>query len=411
MSIDHRRERRIMQCIRKVTDSIYWVGGSDRRLALFENIFPISRGVSYNAYVILDDKTALMDTADYSVGRQFMENVAGALNGRTLDYLVVDHMEPDHCAWIKELKTCYPDMKIVGNAKTFQMIDQFFTLDLADEDKVVVKENDTLELGRHTLTFVMAPMVHWPEAMVSYESTEKILFSADAFGSFGALDGRIFDDELHFERDWMDDARRYYTNIVGKYGMQVQALLKKAAGLDIRMICPLHGPIWRSSLNVLLEKYDKWSRYEAEEKGVLIIYGSMYGHTEGVAQALSVKLAEAGVKEMAVYDVSNTHMSQLIAEAFRYSHIVLACPTYNGGIYPPMDALLHDMKALNMSNKVFGVIENGTWAPASGRLMTAVLETLKGCSVLDTKVTVKSDLKQDKEADLDALCQAIAASM
>lgn len=400
-----------MQCTRKVTDSIYWVGGSDRRLALFENIFPIPRGVSYNSYVILDEKTALMDTADFSISRQFMENVAYALGGRDLDYMVIDHMEPDHCANIQMLKEKYPNVKIVGNAKTFQMIGQFYDLDLADEDKVVVKEGDTLELGSHTLTFVMAPMVHWPEAMVSYEVSEKILFSADAFGSFGALDGRIFNDEIHFERDWMDDARRYYTNIVGKYGAQVQMLLKKASALDIRMICPLHGPIWRSDLNVLLTKYDQWSKYEAEEKGVLIIYGSMYGNTEGVAGALSVKLADAGVKEMAVYDVSKTHMSELIAEAFRYSHIVLACPTYNGGIYPPMDALLHDMKALNMSNKVFAVIENGTWAPASGRLMTAVLETLKGCCVLDTKVTVKSTLKPDKEAELDALCQAITASL
>lgn len=400
-----------MQCTRKVTDSIYWVGGNDRRLALFENIFPIPRGVSYNSYVILDEKTALMDTADFSISRQFMENVAYALGGRDLDYMVIDHMEPDHCANIQMLKEKYPNVKIVGNAKTFQMIGQFYDLDLADEDKVVVKEGDTLELGSHTLTFVMAPMVHWPEAMVSYEVSEKILFSADAFGSFGALDGRIFNDEIHFERDWMDDARRYYTNIVGKYGAQVQMLLKKASALDIRMICPLHGPIWRSDLNVLLTKYDQWSKYEAEEKGVLIIYGSMYGNTEGVAGALSVKLADAGVKEMAVYDVSKTHMSELIAEAFRYSHIVLACPTYNGGIYPPMDALLHDMKALNMSNKVFAFIENGTWAPASGRLMTAVLETLKGCSVLDTKVTVKSTLKPDKEAELDALCQAITASL
>ncbi len=400
-----------MQCTRKVTDSIYWVGGNDRRLALFENIFPIPRGVSYNSYVILDEKTALMDTADFSISRQFMENVAYALGGRDLDYMVIDHMEPDHCANIQMLKEKYPNVKIVGNAKTFQMIGQFYDLDLADEDKVVVKEGDTLELGSHTLTFVMAPMVHWPEAMVSYEVSEKILFSADAFGSFGALDGRIFNDEIHFERDWMDDARRYYTNIVGKYGAQVQMLLKKASALDIRMICPLHGPIWRSDLNVLLTKYDQWSKYEAEEKGVLIIYGSMYGNTEGVAGALSVKLADAGVKEMAVYDVSKTHMSELIAEAFRYSHIVLACPTYNGGIYPPMDALLHDMKALNMSNKVFAVIENGTWAPASGRLMTAVLETLKGCCVLDTKVTVKSTLKPDKEAELDALCQAITASL
>ena len=399
-----------MHCFRKVTDDLYWVGGNDRRIELFENIFPLSDGVSYNSYLLLDEKTVLIDSADYAVGRQFLENVKAALDGRSLDYLIVNHMEPDHCAMIDELVLRYPDMQIIGNAKTFPMISQFFDFDLEGK-KVIVKEGDTFSTGKHTLHFVMAPMVHWPEVMMTYDETDKILFCADAFGTFKALNGNIFNDEVDFDRDWLDEARRYYTNIVGKYGMQVQSVLKKAAGLDIQMLCPLHGPIWRTDLDYIIGKYDKWSRYEPEEKGVMIAYASMYGNTEGVAGALSVKLADAGVKEMAVYDVSKTHMSELIAEAFRYSHIVLACPTYNGGIYPPMDALLHDMKALNMSNKVFAVIENGTWAPASGRLMTAVLETLKGCCVLDTKVTVKSTLKPDKEAELDALCQAITASL
>ena len=290
-----------MKCTRNVTDHVIWVGANDRRLNLFENLFPIPRGVSYNAYLIKDEKNALMDTVDASASEQFIENVAYALNGGKLDYLVVQHMEPDHCANIQRILELYPETKVVGNVKTMQMISQFFDADLEGR-QVVVKEGDTLELGNHTLHFVMAPMVHWPEVMVSYEDSEKILFSADAFGTFGALNGNLFNDEVDFEKDWIDDARRYFTNIVGKYGMQVQALLKKAAGLDIQMICPLHGPVWRNNLNYFIEKHDKWSKYEPEDQAVAIIYGSIYGNTEQAADALAaifelVKFANTNVSE------------------------------------------------------------------------------------------------------------------
>ena len=366
-----------MQCTRKITDSIYWVGVNDRRLNLFENIFPIPKGVSYNAYLITDEKTALLDTVDGDGKRPFFENIRYVLDGRKLDYLIVNHMEPDHCANIENLIRLYPEVTIVGNSKTFQMIDQFFDISLPETQKIVVKEKDSLSLGRHELHFYMAPMVHWPEVMVTYEVSEKILFSADAFGTFGALDGRIFADEMDFDRDMLDEARRYYANIVGKYGAQVQALLKKAAALDIRMLCPLHGPVWRENLDYFIGKYDLWSRYEPEVPGVVIMYASMYGNTENAANALAMMLAEDGIRNLAVYDVSTTHVSELISEAFKYSHIVLAAPTYNGGIYPVMANLLHDMKALNLSNRRFALMENGTWAPMCGKNMKSMIEDLK----------------------------------
>lgn len=399
-----------MYNVRNVTKDIYWVGGNDRRLALFENIFPIQRGVSYNAYVLMDEKTVLFDTADQAIREQFFENVAHVLGDRDLDYLVVNHMEPDHCALIGELVSRYPKVQLIGNAKTFQMMGQFFDFDIADR-KIEVKEGDTFSCGTHTLHFVMAPMVHWPEAMVTYDETDKILFSADGFGSFGALPGNIFNDELTFDRDWLDDARRYYTNIVGKYGAQVQALLKKAAGLDIRMICPLHGPIWRSDLGYILDKYQKWSTYEPEDEAVVIAYASMYGNTENAANVLAGKLADAGVKNIAVYDVSNTHVSELISEIFRASHLVLAAPTYNGGIYPVMENLINDMKALNVQKRTVAFVENGTWAATSARQMRAKVEELKDMNILDTQVSIKSSLKADQVAQMDELCTAIMNSM
>lgn len=400
----------MMYSVRNVTKDIYWVGGNDRRLALFENIFPIRRGVSYNAYVLMDEKTVLLDTADQAIREQFFENVEHVLGDRDLDYLVVNHMEPDHCALIGELVSRYPKVQLIGNAKTFQMMGQFFDFDIADR-KIEVKEGDTFSCGTHTLHFVMAPMVHWPEAMVTYDETDKILFSADGFGSFGALPGNIFNDELTFDRDWLDDARRYYTNIVGKYGAQVQALLKKAAGLDIRMICPLHGPIWRSELGYILDKYQKWSTYEPEDEAVVIAYASMYGNTENAANVLAGKLADAGVKNIAVYDVSNTHVSELISEIFRASHLVLAAPTYNGGIYPVMENLLNDMKALNVQKRTVAFIENGTWAATSARQMRAKVEELKNMNILDTQVSIKSSLKAGQAAQMDELCAAIVNSM
>lgn len=395
-----------MYNIRNVTDKIVWVGASNRKLTLFENIFPIPRGVSYNAYLLLDEKTVLLDTVDSSVGGQFFENVEFALGERDLDYLVVDHMEPDHCALIEDIVRRYPKVQIVGNAKTFVMLEQFFGTDFS-ERSVVVKEGDTLSAGKHTLHFIMAPMVHWPEAMVTYDETDKVLFSADGFGTFGALNGNVFADEVDFERDWRDDARRYYTNIVGKYGNSVQALMKKAQALDIQMICPLHGPIWRENLAYILEKYQRWSTYEAEEKAVVIMYASMYGNTAAAADALAGCLAEKGVKKIAVYDVSNTHVSDLIGEIFRASHLVFAAPTYNGGIYPVMENLFSDMKALAVQKKTVALLENGTWAASTAKQMREKLAEMKDMTVLDTQVTIKSALHSGQRAELETLAEAI----
>lgn len=398
-----------MHCTRKVTNDIYWVGGNDRRLALFENLFPIPRGVSYNSYLIADEKTALMDTVDFAVTRQFLENVEYALNGRTLDYLVINHMEPDHCANIADLALRYPQMQIVGNAKTIQLIKQFYDFDLEGRT-IVVKEMDELSLGKHKLTFVMAPMVHWPEVMMSYESSEKILFSADAFGSFGALDGNLFNDEVEFEREWLDDARRYYSNIVGKYGAQVQAVLKKAAGLEINMICPLHGPVWRNNLSWFLEKYDKWSRYEPEDKAVVIFYGSIYGNTENAANILASMLSEAGIRNVKMYDVSSTHVSYVISEAWRCSHLVLVAPTYNMNLYPPMENAIRDMKALNLQNRTAAVMDNGSWANVAGKQMKALLTEMKNMRLIESGVSLASSLKEDQFSALIALKDEIVAS-
>ena len=399
-----------MYNVRKVTEDIVWVGASDRRLALFENIFPIPRGVSYNSYVLLDEKTVLLDTVDASVAGQFFENLEHVLDGRKLDYLIVNHMEPDHCAMIGDLVRRYPEVQVVGNTKTFGMIKQFFGTDFA-ERAVTVKEGDTLATGAHTLHFVMAPMVHWPEVMVTYDEKDKVLFAADGFGTFGALNGNIFADEVDFARDWLDDARRYYTNIVGKYGASVQALLKKASGLEIAVICPLHGPIWRENLGYILEKYQKWSTYEAEDQAVVILYATMYGNTASAADALAGRLAAKGVKKIAVYDVSNTHVSELISEIFRASHVVFAAPTYNGGIYPVMENLLADMKALAVQNKTVALMENGTWAPMTAKQMREKLAELKNVTILDTQITIKSAMAPEQEGQLEALADAIVASM
>lgn len=399
-----------MYNVRKVTDDITWIGASDRRLALFENIFPIPRGVSYNSYLLMDEKTVLLDTVDAGVAGQFFENLEYVLGDRKLDYLVVNHMEPDHCAMIGDIVRRYPEVQVVGNAKTFTMMKQFFGTDFA-ERAVTVKEGDTLSTGKHTLHFVMAPMVHWPEAMVSYDDVDKVLFSADGFGTFGALNGNIFADEVNFDRDWLDDARRYYTNIVGKYGASVQALLKKAAGLDIAMICPLHGPVWRENLGYILDKYQKWSTYEAEDQAVVIMYASMYGNTASAADALAGCLAAKGVKNIAVYDVSNTHVSELISEIFRASHLVFAAPTYNGGIYPVMENLFADMKALAVQKKTVALMENGTWAVLAAKQMREKLAELKDMTVLDAQITVKSSMSAGQSGELEALADAIVESM
>lgn len=396
-----------MYCFRRVTDDLYWVGGSDRRLELFENIFPLPQGVSYNSYLLMDEKTVLFDAADHAIGRQFLENVKAVLSGRTLDYLVVNHMEPDHCAMIEDLVLRYPDMQIIGNAKTFPMISQFFGFDLEGKT-ITVKEGDTFSTGVHTLHFLMAPMVHWPETMMTYDETDKILFSADAFGTFGALNGNIFNDEIDFDRDWLDEARRYYTNIVGKYGVQVQNALKKAAAFDISVICPLHGPVWRTDLDYIIGKYDIWSKYGTEEKGVMIAYASMYGSTENMAEILAARLAEAGVKNIRMHNISKTHVSELISDSFKYSHLVLAAPTYNNGIYPLMENYLEDMKALALSNRTVAVLGNGTWAPQSTKLISAKIGEMKNMRLLDTAVTIKSAVKDSQMEEIESLARQIA---
>ena len=396
-----------MHSTRKVKDDLIYVGGSDRRLSRFENLFPIPKGVSYNSYVLLDEKTVLFDTADESISRQYIENVVHALNGRPLDYMVVQHMEPDHCAMIDDMLRRYPEAKMVCSAKAVGMYAQFYGTDVAAR-ALVVKEGDKLSTGEHTLHFVMAPMVHWPEVMVTYDEKDKILFSADAFGTFGALAGNIFNDEITFDTVWMNDARRYYTNIVGKYGVQVQALLKKAASLDIEMICPLHGPIWRKDLGLLLEKYQKWSAYEPEDKTVMIAYATMYGNTENAANVLAGMLADKGVKNIAMYDVSETDVSELVAESFRCSHLVLAAPTYNSGIQPKMEAYLSDIKALNLQNRTVAVIDNGTWAATAGKHMIGMLEGMKNMTILENTISIKSALAENQLGALEALADELA---
>ena len=400
-----------MYCVRNVTEDLYWVGANDHRLALFENIHPIPRGVSYNAYLLLDEKSVLFDTVDWSACRQLLENMDYLLEGKPLDYLVINHMEPDHGASIEEILLRYPKVKIVSTEKAFMLMRQFgFGVD--SHELIEVHEGDTMSFGKHTVTFVYAPMVHWPEAMVTFDVTNGVLFAADAFGSFGALDGKLFNDEVNFDRDWIDDARRYFTNIVGKYGPHVQALLKKAATIDIKVICPLHGPVWRSDLGYFIDKYDHWSRYEPEEKGVMIAYASMYGNTEAAAQALALKLCEKGMTNVHVYDVSNTHVSQLISETFRLSHVVLASVTYNLGIYPVMHNYLMDMKALNLQNRTIAIIENGSWACKSGDLMQKFVEdVLKNMTVLNERLSLASALHPDKVTELDALADSIIESM
>ena len=399
-----------MYAVRKVTDDLYWVGANDRRLALFENIHPLPHGISYNSYLLLDEKTVLFDTADWAVCRQFLENVEHVLAGRPLDYLVVNHVEPDHSAALEEILLRWPGVKIIGTAKAFTFLRQFGAPVEGREDPV--KEGDTRCFGRHTVTFLTAPMVHWPEVMVTFDTTNGVLFSADAFGSFLSLDGKLFNDEVNYDRDWIDEARRYYANIVGKYGPQVQALLKKVSKYHVKMICPLHGLVWRTNLGYYLKKYDLWSRYEPEKKGVLLVFGSMYGHTESAADALAAKLTERGVGEVEMCDVSSTHISYLISESFRLSHIVLASVTYNLGIYPPMLGYLNDMKALNLQNRTFGVLENGTWACMSGTLMSKfVTEEMKNCRLLGEKMSLRSSMHPQQEEDLGRFADLIAASV
>ena len=385
------------------------LGVFDQDIDLFEGQYNVPEGISYNSYMICDEKIAVLDTVDFRKGQEFMENVKKALNGRKPDYLVIHHVEPDHASSVQLFLDSYPEVTLVGNAKTFQMLDLYFHFD--NPSKLVVKEGDVLDLGRHHLHFVMAPMVHWPEAMVTYDTTDKVLFSADAFGTFGALNGNIFADEVNFDRDWLDDARRYYINIVGKYGVQVQSLLKKASGLDIAMICPLHGPIWRQDLGYYIDKHVIWSSYKPEERGVLIIYGSIYGHTAAAAEKMASLLAEHGIKGIAMYDASHTHVSQLVSECFRYSHLVLASSTYNAGIFTPIEDLLHDLKAHAWQNRTVAIIENGTWAAQSGKQMRTLLEEMKNITILGEDISLKSAMKESQLEDMKFLADLIAVNL
>lgn len=396
---------------KKITENLFWVGANDRRIALFEGVYHAPQGVSYNSYVLLDEKTVLLDTVDKAVTHQFMENVAHVLNGRKLDYLIINHMEPDHCAEIPTILTKYPEVKIVCNAKIKTMMEQFFDFEISEEQFQIVNEGDVLNTGKHNLTFLMAPMVHWPEVMVTYDTTDKILFSADAFGSFGAIDGNIFADEVDWENRYLNEARRYYTNIVGKYGPQVQMLLKKASGIEINMICPLHGYVWRKDLGKFIDLYQKWSTYTPEINSVMIAYASVYGGTQNAAEILATELADLGVKDIKMFDVSVTHSSYVVSDMFKYSHIVFASTTYNNGIFVEMENLIHDIVAHNIQNRKVAVIENGSWAPQAGRLMSELLSQIKNTEFIGSGVSIKSAVKLEKRDELKNLAKAIVESM
>lgn len=378
---------------RKVTDSILYVGVNDHEVDLFEGQYVVPNGMAYNSYVILDDKIAVMDTVDIHFAQEWLNNIAEALDGKKPTYLVVQHMEPDHSASIAEFLKVYPDAIVVGNAKTFVMMQQFFGADVAPNREVVANKG-TLELGSHTLTFVFAPMVHWPEVMVTYDAADKVLFSADGFGKFGALD---------VEEDWDCEARRYYIGIVGKYGAQVQALLKVAATLDIQIICPLHGPVLTENLGHYIEKYDIWSSYKVESEGVMIAYASVYGNTKKAAEKLAETLKAKGCPKVVLRDLARSDMAENIEDAFRYGKLVLASITYNGDVFPFMHAFLHGLTERNYQNRTLGVIENGTWAPTAGRIIKSAFEKSKNITWLDTTVTIKSAMNAANDAQIEAM--------
>ena len=384
-------------CGVKITNSILYVGVDDKDLDLFESQYIIPNGISYNSYVIMDEKIAIMDTVDARKTEEWISNVDVALAGKEPTYLVISHMEPDHAANIGNLVEKYPGLQVVGNAKTFAMIPQFFDIDLEGR-KVVVKEGDTLSLGTHTLQFFMAPMVHWPEVMVTYEQTEKVLFSADGFGKFGALDA----DEA-----WTCEARRYYFNIVGKYGAQVQALLKKAATLDIEMICPLHGPILKEDLGYYIGKYDTWSKYEPEDEGVFIAYASIHGNTAKAAKSLAALLEEKGAKRVAIADLSRDDMAEAVEDAFRHDKLVLAACTYDGGLFPPMEDFLHHLKAKNFQKRTVALMENGSWAPQAARKMRELLESMKEIQICEPIISIRSTMNEQTKTVMEELAEIL----
>ncbi len=396
-----------MSKLQLVNNDTYYIGASDRRLALFENIYPLKNGVSYNSYLILDNKTCVLDSVDKSVEETFLNLLKQGLDDRELDYLIINHMEPDHSYSLMKVIEKYPNVTVVTNEKALKMFKNFNN-DFVPKNLLLVKEGDTLSLGKHTLTFVNAPMVHWPEVMVTYDLYTKTLFSADAFGTFNALNGNIFADECDFINEHLEEARRYYTNIVGKYGPQVQALLKKASNIDIQMICPLHGPIRRQDLTYFIDKYDKWSSYTPEKKGVLIVYGSIYGNTEKVANIFASKLSDLGISDIKMYDASKTDKSYILSEAFKYSHLIILSSTYNMGIFTPVEEFLLDLKYHNLQNRKYILVENGSWAPNSGKLMNEILSSMKNMVQIGKTLTINSALKDSQYNDIDLLVNELA---
>lgn len=399
-----------MHNIRKITDNLIYIGCSDRRLQLFESAYTVPDGVSYNSYLLKDEKTVLFDTVDKTCACQFFKNLEAGLDGKTLDYLVVQHMEPDHAALIMEIKEKYPNVKIVCTAKALTMIKQFFNFDI-DSCVITVKEGEILNTGSHEFQFIMAPMVHWPEVMVTFDKKSGTLFSADAFGSFGAINGTLFDTNIDFKCDYLDEARRYYTNIVGKYGLQVQMLLKKVAQLDVKLICPLHGLLIKNNIEQFVEKYQKWSTYSPEEKGVLLAYTSVYGGTENVVDIIAGKLADKGIENLKMYDLSFANHSKVLAEAFKYSHIVLATTTYNAGVFESMQSFVHSLVSHGLQNRKFVLIENGSWAATCGNLIKTELEKLKNTEILNEPFPIKSTLKSEQLTELDNVVITIENSL
>ena len=395
---------------RLVAPDTFYVGHSERDYFLFENVYPLYNGVSYNSYIILDEKTCLLDTVDKKVSKQFINKVKETLNRRPLDYLIVDHMEPDHSATLFEIISLYPDVTVVMNEMILEMFKNFNN-GFTPKNVKLVNEFDTLSLGKHTLTFVFAPMVHWPEVMMTYDVTTKTLFSADAFGMFGALSGNLFADQYDFEREFLDDARRYYTNIVGKYGLQVQQVLKKAATIEINTICPLHGPIWRQELNKLITLYDKWSRYEPEVDGVLIAVGSIYGNMLDVADMLADELSDRGVKNIKIYDAAQTDKSYLVSEAFKYSHIIFMSSTYNMEIFTPMEEFINDLIHHKLQDRKFAVVEGGTWSPNSGSLILKKVKELQGFEQIGELITIKSAYQDENKKALESLADLFAKEL
>lgn len=400
-----------MQNTHEIAPGLHWVGGNERRLQRFENLFPLRFGVAYNSYLIVDEKTCLLDTVDSSISQLFIDNVEFVLGGRDLDYLVVNHMEPDHCGNIETIIRRYPNVKFIGNAKTFQFFEQFYRFD-ASKNYKIVKDLEELDLGSRKLRFYTAPMVHWPEVMMTLDFTNHILFSSDAYGTFGAHNGTYFADEMEYRRDYLDEARRYYSNIVGKFGIPVQSIMKKLSNEVIDMICPLHGPMYRNEeLALILDKYEKWSKYIPETKSALIIYATMYNNTESVADKLATRLGQLGVRDMRVYDVSEFDPSYLVSEAWKYSHIVIATPTYNSNVFYKIYNLLHELTSLNLQNRKFSFIVNSSWGGQTLEQLQALVEKMKNIEIIGEPVLIKSTLKDENIEAIDNLAKAISESI